>query len=327
METVAVDLERVTQVRAAVAGADLVVVAAGRPDLAGAFAREVIAAGADWADMMLSGPRKHAALEARAAEMRDAGVTFVTDCGLHPGLPGLLIRWVDAQFDRLLEADVFMAVHDDYAAAQLSDSTIAELLDDFSSYELAAWVEGERRTIGPRGWPVVEFSSPIGRKRCVPLALPEVDRLAATLPGLRRRGFYGSGFGTAMDYAILPALSVAARSPPLRPAAIRAGRAAVRRFCATPPPHLTQVRLEASGLVNGTPARASAVLSTKSGYTLTAARVVALLTRLLDGSVGEPGLHLQALLGDPEAIRDDVAAMGVGVERHRPAREPGHPQA
>ena len=297
-----------------VAGADLVVTTASRPDLVPALARIVLDAGADWFDTMLSVPAKLSALRKLEPEIAAAGRCFITDGGFHPGLPAALVRWAGDQLDDLVEADVMAGLKVDWMAETVADSTIEEMLTEFADFQMVSYVDGERRALRWAECPTVEFDQPIGRQLVVPMSLAEMDDLPARYPSLRRCGFYISGFGPAMDYLMLPLLMVMARIRPLHRATVRLTRWSMARLASTPPPHRLEIRTTARGTRAGRPALASAKISGEDGYLLTAAPAVACLRRVLDGSIRTPGLHLQADLVEPGPFLHDLVGLGVKVE-------------
>lgn len=314
------DVENTGDVRRVVDGADVVVVTVSRPDLVGDLARAALDAGADWLDTLLSTGAKHAALSALAPEIEGAGRCFVTDAGFHPGLPAVLVRWAAAQLDEIHEADVMGGMRIDWRADTLADSTVTEMLDEFSDFSLDTYIDGRRRPLRWSECPKVDFGPPIGVKTCVPMPLAEMDSLPTLYPALRRCGFYICGFGPVMDYVALPVLMVLAKVRPLRGATVGLTRWSMGRLASYPPPHRLQITLAASGLVAGRAATASVSVGGADGYLLTAAPAVACLRRVMDGSIRRPGLHLQAHLVAPDPFLDDLAALGLDVEHLPPVR-------
>lgn len=312
-----VDVTRGAEVGDAVAGADLVVVTVSRPDLVGELARTVLDAGADWFDTLLSTEAKWEALRALEPEILGSGRCFVTDGGFHPGLPAALVRWAGGQLDELIEADVVGAMRMDWRADTLADSTVSEMVGEFTHFDMTTWVDGERRKLRWSQCPTIDFGPPIGRKTCVPMPLVEMDALPEMFPGLRRSGFYIGGFSPAMDYVALPVLMAMSEVPALRPATIRLTRWSMRRLASYPPPHRLVVRLDARGQRQGRPATATVSVGGDDGYLLTAAPAVSCIRGMLDGSIRRPGLHLQAHLVDPEPLLADLRAFGLQVETTR----------
>ncbi len=314
VSTAVVDAADTAGIRALVAGADLVIVTASRPDLVGSLAREVLDAGADWFDTMLSHPAKLAALRALEPEITKAGRCFVTDGGLHPGLPAVLVRWAAEQLDEVIEGDVAGGLRIDWQADTVAESTVEMMLDKFTQFNLLAWVNGERRTVRWGECPTVDFGEPIGRRPTVPMPLAEMDELPQRYPSLRRCGFYICGFGPVMDYLVLPILMVIGRIHWLRPAAIRLTRWSMVRLASAPPPYRVVVQTDVVGQRSGRPATASVKISGTDPYLVIAAPAVACLRRVLDGEARAPGLHLQAHLVPPGPFLADLAELGLSVE-------------
>ena len=315
LSTAVVDATDHDAVRTLFDGAQLVIVTVSRPDLVGRLAELAIEAGADWIDTMLSTPTKLEALDALSERITEAGLCFVTDAGFHPGLPAALVRWAGARLDELVEADVHAGMHVDWKADELSDSTVAEMLDEFDDFTMETWIEGRRRPLRWSECPTVDFGPPIGRQQLVPMPLAEMDDLPQQYPGLRRCGFYICGFGPAMDYLALPVIAVMAKLARLRPVTIRFTRWCFTRLANQKPPHRLVVRLDATGRRGGQPASVSVSVAGADSYLITAAPVVACLSQLIDGSVRRPGLHCQAQLVEPNRLLDDLAEFGLEVNR------------
>jgi saccharopine dehydrogenase-like NADP-dependent oxidoreductase len=221
LSTAVVDVTDADAVRTVMTGAQLVIVTVSRPDLVGRLAELAIEAGTDWLDTMLSTPVKLAALTALSDRIRAAGLCFVTDAGFHPGLPAAMVRWAAGQVDELVEADVHAGLRVDWKAGEIADSTIEEMLNEFSDFTMETWIEGRRRPLRWSECPKVDFGAPIGVQQVIPMALAEMDDLPQRYPSLQRCGFYISGFGPAMDYLALPVIMLMAKSARLRPATVR----------------------------------------------------------------------------------------------------------
>lgn len=309
-----VDATDDAEVRRVVTGAQHVVVTVSLPERIGALARIVAEAGADWIDTLLSSPAKLAALRALEPELRSRGLCFVTDGGFHPGLPAAMARWAGGRLDDLETADVFAGMRIDWRAETLAESTVAEMLAEFSDFDMTAWIDGASRPLKMSQCPRVDFGEPIGKKVCVPMPLAEMDLLPKLYPTLQRCGFYVSGFSPAMDYLALPLLLAMVKVRALHGTASRFARWSFRRLASYPPPHRMVLRLDATGLRDGVPTTASIEVRGDDGYFMTAAPVVACLRRILDGSVRLPGLWLQAHVVPAEVYFADLAELGLTVE-------------
>jgi saccharopine dehydrogenase (NAD+, L-lysine-forming) len=300
-------------VRRLVAGARLVIVTVSLPERLPALARIVADAGADWFDTLLSTRTKVAALRALEPQLLDDGLCFVTDGGFHPGLPAAMVRWAARRIDALESAVVYGGMRLDWRAETLADSTVTEMLTEFSDFDMVTYVDGAWRALKWSQCPKVDFGPPIGRKDCVPMYLAEMDSLPTDHPTLRRCGFYVGGFSPLMDYLALPVIMGMAKLPALGKVTTSLTRWSFQHLASQRPPHGLAVRLEASGLHAGRPAEVRLEISGDDGYLLTAAPAVSCIRHVLDGSGRRPGLWLQAHLVDPDVLLADLAACGLAV--------------
>ncbi len=315
LSTAVVDVSDSAAVREVLAETQLVIVTVSRPDLVGRLAELAIEAGTDWVDTMLSTPVKLAALTALSDRIRATGLCFVTDAGFHPGLPAAMVRWAAERVDELIEADVHAGLRVDWKAGEIADSTIEEMLNEFSDFTMETWIEGRRRPLRWSECPKVDFGAPIGVQQVIPMPLAEMDDLPQRYPSLQRCGFYISGFGPAMDYVALPVIMLMAKSARLRPATVRFVRWSMDRLATVRPPYRLVIRLDAQGRRNGLPASASVQVAGGDSYLVTAAPVIACIEQLLDGSARHPGLHYQAQLVEPNRFLDELARLGLEVTR------------
>ena len=72
-------------------------------------------------------------------------------------------------------------------------------------------------------------------------------------------------------------------------------------------------QVEAEGEIAGAAASAGLRITHPDGYWLTAAAAAACLLQWPDGSLREPGVHLQALATDPARLLRDLHRMGAEV--------------
>jgi len=177
-----VDAEDDASVRRLVAGAGLVIVTASVPHRIPVLARIVAEAGADWYDTLLSSRTKLAALRELEPLLRSSGLCFVTDAGFHPGLPAAMVRWTARRIDALETAVVYGGMRLDWRAETLADSTIAEMLTEFTDFDMTTYVDGAWRELKWAQCPTVDFGPPIGRKSCVPMYLAEMESLPTDIP-------------------------------------------------------------------------------------------------------------------------------------------------
>jgi hypothetical protein len=299
----------------AFAGVDLVAVAASVLAYAGDVAEAALRAGADYFDLLLSADAKLAALEELRPRLEADGRRFITDGGIHPGLSAAVIRALAPAFERVERAAVGGLLRADWNAYDFSLSTIHEFVDEFKDYRVEALRDGVWTKLAWRdATRTFDFGAPWGRERCMVMYLEELRRLNDTIPSLRDCAFYVSGFNPVVDNVVMPLGVVVVKVAPEllgRPYA-RLLTWTLRRFGR--PPYGVVWQAEVEGETAGGPARAGLRLVHPDGYWLTAAAAAACLLQYLDGSLREPGLHLQALAVDPARLLRDLRGMGVRID-------------
>jgi saccharopine dehydrogenase (NAD+, L-lysine-forming) len=302
---VSADASDPDELRSVLQGVDLLLVASSTIDHTPAIAQACADGGADYLDINLSSPEKWRALE-RAARLAP-GRCFITDGGLHPGLPGVMIRPAGLGSPGLSVAWTAGAFGIDWAGLRLSPETVAEFARELQTMDTSVLVEGTWKK-GVRRARRFDFGPPFGLRSCVPMGLREVRDAAAEIPGLRNAGFFVAGFGPAVDYVIMPvsfgALWIAPR------ASARVGRFfhwGLRRF--------SRPGLGATLVLEGRTAAHDVRmnLSHDDAYHFTAVAVVACLLQYLDGR-RKPGLWTQAGFVDPTRFLRDLDELGVHVQ-------------
>ena len=313
----ATDLASLTPV---LAGAEALVVAAGTSAAWRVTAEAALGAGCHQFDLQI-GSAKNTGLRALDARAREAGVCVVTDCGFHPGVPAAMVRAVAANRPGLARAVVSSWIALDWARlGAFSDSTVAEMVQEFADYRYEALVHG--RWVAPRGTRPVVFPAPVGRQRVAAMGLDEMRAVAGALPGLRETGFYVGGFPAVVNYGVIPLVYAGMKVAPER-AARPLGRlldVGLRRF--SRPPYATVLQLDGGEAAQ--PVRPLMRLRHDDAYLLTAAPVVAAIRQVLADPL--PGVHLQGMLVEPASFFADLEAMGVEVwtQSAGGAATPGH---
>ena len=298
-------------------GAGLVAVAASVLTHAGTVTQAALDAGVDYFDLLLTSEEKFAALERLRSRLEAEGrCCFITDGGIHPGLSAVLIRALAPAFGRLERADVAGLLKVDWAAYDFQPSTIHEFANEFRDYRMETLRDGVWQKIEWRdAVRAVDFGPPWGSQRCSLMYMKELELLPEQLPDLRTCGFYVSGFNPVVDTTVLPlGMAVMKCAPDMlgRPYS-RLLAWALRRF--SRPPYGTVFQAEAEGEAQAGGALVAGLRVTHpDGYWLTAAAAAACLLQWQDGSLREPGLHLQALAADPSRMLRDLQAMGAGIE-------------
>lgn len=297
----------------AFAEADWVVLAAG--GYTTQITDAVLCAGSNCLDLQYA-PAKHKLLQARAPDLEAAGCCFITEAGLHPGVPAALVRYAASHITHLRSAALGAVIKTDWQRQRLSAPVWQEFLSALSDYDGAVFQAGRWQT--PRWWQsagqVWEFPGTFQTQRCYPLCLPELHTLPLQYPDLRKLAFYISGFDPVTDYLFLPLtilnkrLFSRAETPLLSPVL----KWSLQTF--SRPPYGTAFKLMASGLHADQPVSLELILAHPDAYRLTAIAAVACLLQGLGDTIIAPGLQLQALAVEPQRWLTDMAAMGAQVE-------------
>jgi saccharopine dehydrogenase (NAD+, L-lysine-forming) len=297
-------------------GVGLVAVAASVLAHAGTVAQAALDAGIDYFDLLLTSEEKFAALERLRPRLETSGRCFITDGGIHPGLSAVLIRALAPAFSRLERADVAGLLKVDWASYDFQPATIHEFANEFRDYRMETLRDGVWQRIEWRGaMRSVDFGPPWGGQRCSLMYMKELELLPEHLPDLRTCGFYVSGFNPVVDTTVLPlGMAVMKYSPDaLGKPYSRLLAWSLRRF--SKPPYGTVFQVEAEGEAQaGRALQAGLRVTHPDGYWLTSAAGAACLLQWQDGSLREPGLHLQALAADPARLLRDLQTMGAGLE-------------
>lgn len=311
----AADASDAEGLRRAFAGADLVVVASSTAENVATVASTALEAGLDYMDPHYS-TKKLGVLRELAPAIEAAGRCFITDAGFHPGLPAALVRFAALRLSPLRSARVASVIQIDWAALDLSPSTLDELVGEFREYKAIHFVEGQWKSMNwlqmmLPAW--FRFDHGFGRRYAMAMFLEELRPLPELVPSLRETGFYVGGFNWFVDWVILPiGMGLLWAAPRRGPRLVsRMMLWGLERFGR--PPYGTLLKLEASGAKDGAERQLTLVVYHADGYVLTAAPMVAALLQVLDGSARRPGLHFQALLVDPERLISDMQRMGVEV--------------
>jgi saccharopine dehydrogenase (NAD+, L-lysine-forming) len=82
----------------------------------------------------------------------------------------------------------------------------------------------------------------------------------------------------------------------------------------TAPPYGTLLKVEASGEKDGNAKKMEVIISHPDGYLFTAIPVAACLLQYLDGSIGKPGLWMQAHIVDPDRLMKDMQRMDIAMQ-------------
>jgi hypothetical protein len=292
-------------------GVDIVLVAAATIAYTRTVAEAALEAGIDYFDIQISTPAKRLALEALRERIIQAGRCFITDGGFRPGIPAAMVRYAAGQIAGLESAPVASVFQVDWKERQLAAPTSVEFVDELKHFDQTffkdgVWTKGNMRDLTP-----VDFGAPFGLKYCMPMYLNEFQPLPGLIPTLKQTGLYSAGFGGLMDTVILPTAMGLLAVFPDQSAKLVASLLEWGMTHTTRPPYGAVLQMKAQG-----PGRLlSMTVAHADPYFLTAAPATACLLQYMEGGFTEPGLWRQATLVEPVRFFDDLARMGVQVDR------------
>jgi len=310
VSALAVDAADPAGLRTALAGVDLLLVAAPTTQYAKTVTRAALDAGVDYLDVQL-GAQKLAVLRSLAPEIERAGRCFITEAGYHPGLPAAMVRYAAAHLDRLNRA--LTAGYLSVGHALPYSAAVDELMEVFRNYDARVFTRGRWTPPGRNSARAVDFGDEIGVRTCYPMFFEELRLLPELSPTLTEVAFYISGTHWFADWVITPIAMAGLKLAPRR--AVRPmGRLVwwgMQAFAT--PPHQVMLMVEASGEKGGNAAHVRATVSHPDGYEVTAIPVVACLLQYLDGSARRPGLWMMGHLVEPLRLFRDMERMGIRV--------------
>jgi NAD(P)-dependent dehydrogenase (short-subunit alcohol dehydrogenase family) len=295
--------------------ADLVIVAATTTSFVETTARSALEAGADYLDIHY--PQDTVVvLEGLAPEVKEAGLTFVTQAGFLPGLPSVFVRRAGAFFSKYKRASASVAMRTDFDFG----GAVLEFVDILGDYSADVYRQGGWRRAGYRDVRKVDFGPPLGTKTCYPTTLAEMRDLPELL-GIEELGAYVAGLNWFVDYAVTPLAFVLGKVKRDlgREELARLMVWGSKRFKA--PGEAAAFVLEAEGEKDGKSLTVRMTAMHDDVYEFTAMPVAAFLSQYRDGTAKVPGLWMMGHLVDPVRFVEDLEKMGAKVEVKVEARE------
>jgi hypothetical protein len=295
---------------------DLLVVASGTAKYAKEVAQAALESGIDYLDIQYS-TKKTVFLKSMSEEVQKAGCCYITDCGFHPGLPVVLIRYVAQHFDHLEKAIVGSVIKMDWKSLSLSESTANEFMEELSDFETLFFKDGKwkkARMFGMMDYISMDFGQEFQKQYCMPMFLEEMRHIPEMYPSLKETGFFVGGFNWFVDWGVFPLGIIALKIWPER-ALKPMGKLMIWGLNTfSKPPYGTLLKVEAYGEKDGTTKSMDVTIYHKDGYLLTAIPVAACLLQYLDGSIKKAGLWTQANIVEPNRFMKDMKRMGINIQ-------------
>ena len=297
-----VDLHRVADLDRVLGQVDLVTGATSQWQDAPALAARAAESSTHFCGIYLSNHQKWQQLRELHDTCVERGVMVIDDCGTHPGLPAVMIRWMNERTP-LRAAWVGGKFDLEWNALRPSEETVSDFVSEIEMADPSVFTDGHWK----RGYSLMrefDFGKGRGPVACTPMLMEEIREVVET-GSLDSVGFYIAGFGPLMDYVLIP-LSMA-----LTKVHRRMSRNllwwGLRRHASRPPFAVVQLdgeRADGSGPVKMR-------VSHDDPYYATAVPVVATILQALENP--KPGVWTQAAFVEPGPFFDSVQEMGLQV--------------
>jgi hypothetical protein len=300
-----VDAAKHDQVVTAFQGVDWVVICMPLTGLGDAMARAALEARVHYIDIN-GNEEKRSFLQEAAADLQRAGLCFVSEAGFAPGLPSLVVRYAHASLGELRTAQVGTFFRDRRVSPGSARDMLVELGGKQRVFESGAW----RRTRLTESREI-DFGEPLGSKRCYPFEMHELTQLHPGDLGLRDLGLYAAGYSPLVDLILMVWLVGGFYR---YKAGIRLGaRSLVWAGSHARPPFTTLIQLDAVSH-GGKSLRVRT--AHEDAYIGTAIALAACMIQMLDtGMLEQSGLHLMGHFLKPDRFLDDIADLGMRVEK------------
>jgi hypothetical protein len=306
-----VDAAKHDRVVAAFQGVDWVVICMPVTGLGDAMARAALEARVHYLDIN-GNEAKRDFLHEVAGELQRAGLCFVSEAGLMPGLPSLLVRYAHTSLGDLRTAQVGTFYRDRRVTPGSARDMLVELGGRRRVFEGGAW----RRTKLTESREI-DLGEPVGNKRCYPFEVYELMQLDPRDLGLRDLGLYAAGYSPLVDLILMLWLVGGLYR---YKAGIRLGaRLLVWAGSHAGPPFSTLIQLDAVSH-GGKSLRVRA--AHENAYRGTAIALAACMIQMLEtGMLRQSGLHLMGHFLDPGRFLHDIAELGMRVEKPEKAKQ------
>lgn len=299
-----VDAAKHDQVVTAFQGVDWVVICMPLTGLGDAMARAAVEARVHYIDIN-GNEEKRAFLQEVAGDLQREGLCFVSEAGMVPGLPSLMVRYAHTSLGELRTAQVGTFFRDRRVSPGSARDMLVELGGKHRVFESGAW----RRTKLTESREI-DFGEPLGNKRCYPFEVHELMQLHPGDLALRDLGLFAAGYSPLVDLI----LTIWLLGGLFRyRAGIRLGaRLLVWAGSYARPPFTTLIQLDA--VSHGGKSQRLRIAH-KDAYIGTAVALAACMIQMLDtGMLQHSGLHLMGHFLNPDRFLDDIADLGMRVE-------------
>jgi len=244
-------------------------------------------------------------------KFEEKGLSWITEGGCHPGLPGALVRWAADHLDDLETVRVSAAISFKNAAGPVSSIEFAR---EISQVRMGVVEEGEWNEMSmsrPKATKV-DFGEPLGVKKCYPFHLHEIIQAARDLGGVKQASFCIAQGPWLLDMVAMPIAGLMTSKIPrlARPAGALLRRMANLTSSKT---NGAQFLLEASGQEEGKEASLRLSIGHRDPAWLTSLCVSSCLHQMTHGGL-EKGVQMMALAVEPRLFISEIVAHGGDFE-------------
>jgi saccharopine dehydrogenase (NAD+, L-lysine-forming) len=293
---------------------DFVIAASSTSQYVDLIAEAAIETSIDYLDVQVSAAKVRY-LKSIQHRILEAGRTFITDAGFHPGLPALMARYAAGCYDEFKKANIGSLIYINWGQYSFSDSTSAEFVEELRNYSALVYKNKKWQKVKMSDKAMMkefDFGEPFGKKKTFSMFLDEMTELTENFSSLDETGFYIQGFNWFTNYLVLPFAAVVLKLFPS--SSVKIGKIfswSLQKF--SKPPYRCILKLEAEGIRDGKTKNIQLVISHEDGYFLTAVPIAAALLQYIEGLV-KPGLHFMAHYPEPVKLLSDMKYMGLDVK-------------
>ncbi|MDR0489000.1 MAG: saccharopine dehydrogenase NADP-binding domain-containing protein [Propionibacteriaceae bacterium] len=306
--------------REALLDLDLLIVAAPMLNHLSTVAQAALETKTNWLDVLMDSPEKIETLKALSPEFEKEGLQIISGSGIHPGLPGAMIRAIAGTLEPPKGAQVGILMSIDWRKYNPRTETADEFAYEICQMRSGGWFDGEYKTLSwlsPKGLRRIDYGTPFGILDSVVMELEEIRRIREVVPTLDHAAMAMSGRHPVADYFVTPIALLLSKLGRLK--------AAARFFwwgwtTFQTPPYRTVLIAD---VWDDSDKMERLTISHEDGYWLTAAVGAATAHQIIDSRIEGLGYHHAALAVEPSQLVEDLTTFGATVKRFSGKQEYG----
>ncbi|MBX7124142.1 MAG: saccharopine dehydrogenase NADP-binding domain-containing protein [Cyclobacteriaceae bacterium] len=299
----------------------LLMVLSTTPEYSLDVAKEALAAGCDYLDILVS-ESSFQNLQSIASEISQSGRTFIAQAGFHPGLPAPFIRLAAPYLDEYQSAVVAMTMNARFERGEQAH----EIIDMIADFNAEVFQDGTWSKASYNAYRKIDMGIPFGVVPMYPMAMSEI-RPEQERYQLQEAAVYVSGFNRFVDYVVMPLIWMTQKLHRgfMRKVLCRLFAWGVNQFAS---PYQGVVFLvDAMGLKDGYERHVRIKATHDDAYFFTAMPIVACVHQYLRGGLPKglwrmgTGIHEDTLIADLRAMGALVSVSVENKDTVSPMRE------